>query len=359
MIENFQNKTLNYDLKKYPWHEWIKSTINEIFPNIDDLSKIHESLSAEQAVTVCDHVQKSFLSVDYQKKFDQFAEEYGESLIRTKDYLIKRQPTLNLVLPNQESKHRRLPFHQGIWYNNGKGMRTIWMPLTSAYGTNSMYVVDETMSKKISQETIEKKYSLEQFEDLCKKFAKPVELEPGQAHLFHQEHIHGNVNNETGVTRLAIDWHLLPKGLDHGRRLPGGFFRLPGDYIKSKKIPRGNFVAYVGNNTKFDKQLPINYQRSIIDKFCMDNGIKHSGYQFENEHLYWMPILENCIQQKPQGIVMNSIYSLPEAEQRRKEILYLAQKLEVVMLFANEFIICQTSHDFATVEKYFEYYLAQ
>ena len=82
------------------------------------------------------------------------------------------------------------------------------MPLTPAYDTNSMYVVDHDESKHICKETIENCLTQEQFEELCMEEARPVELEPGQAHLFHQEHLHGNVNNTTGQTRLAIDWHL-------------------------------------------------------------------------------------------------------------------------------------------------------
>ena len=106
MIENWQNKTLNYDLVKYPWHEWIRNTIRELYPEVDDLSKIHEVISPEQSVKICDHVQKSFLETHYQKNFEDFAKEYGEQLIGTNEYLIKRQPTLNLVMPDQAKKHR-------------------------------------------------------------------------------------------------------------------------------------------------------------------------------------------------------------------------------------------------------------
>ena len=357
MIKNWQNKTLNYDLVKYPWHEWIRNTIRGLYPLVDDLSKIHEVISPEQSVHICDHVQKSFLETHYQKAFEDFAKEYGEQLIGTNEYLIKRQPTLNLVMPDQAKKHRRLPFHQGAWYNNGVGMRTRWMSLTPAFGTNSMYVVDHGASKDICKQTLDNNLSQEQFEKLCVEEARPVELEPGQAHLFHQEHLHGNVNNTTSNTRLAIDWHLLPKGLPHGRRLPGGFFKLPGDYNESENLPEGRYIAYVGNNTKFDKKIPINYQRSVIDKFCEDNNIQHAGYQFENEHLHWMPILEHYIDQKPCGVVMNSIYSLPDSVERRNKLIDKALEKNVIMIFANEFIVMKTDKDVEKIKEYFDYYI--
>jgi len=356
MLENFENKTLEYNIEKYNWPKWVKDTINELYPEVTDLSSMHEVISPEQARKACDYVQKSFLTIFYQQQFETFAKEYGEELIGTKQYLIKRQPTLNLVMPEQAKKHRRLPFHQGIWYNNGTGMRTIWMPLTSTYGTNSMYVVNYADSQSISRETIEKQLTQQQFETLCIAKGRPVVLEPGQAHLFHQEHLHGNVNNTTGKTRLAIDWHLLPKGLAHGRRLPGGFFKIPGDYNQAHLLPEGRYIAYVGNNTRFDKSIPLHYQRSIIDRYCHDNDIQHAGYQFENEHLNWMPILEHYIGQKPCGIIMNSIYSLPDEEQRRNELIEKALTNNVILVFANEFLIMKNRKDVDRIKEYFGYY---
>ena len=119
---------------------------------------------------------------------------------------------------------------------------------------------------------------------MCVQHARPVNLNPGQAHLFHQEHIHGNVNNTTGKCRLAIDWHLLPKGEPHGRRLPGGFFKLPGDYGEVQDVPKdGRYVGYVGNNTKFDYKIPQRFQRSIIDEYCAEIGIRMQRKKFEDQ----------------------------------------------------------------------------
>jgi sporadic carbohydrate cluster protein (TIGR04323 family) len=358
MLENFQNKTLEYDLVKYPWNDWILETIQKINPRVKDMTTINTLITPEEAWEIQEFVQESFKDITYQKRFEAFAEQYGPQLLGTSDYLIKRQPTLNLVIPNQVSLKRRLPFHQGIWYNNGTGMRTIWMPITPTYDSNSMYVIDHIESKKITQETMDNKWSLEEFEAVCVQHARPVNLVPGQAHLFHQEHIHGNINNTTGKCRLAIDWHLLPKGLPHNRRLPGGFFKLPGDYGEVQDLPKdGRYVGYVGNNTNFDFKIPQRFQRSIIDQYCAEIGIRTVGYQFESEGLVWMPILEHYIEQKPTGIVLNSIYSLPDDEDRRKFLLNKALDLGVMLIFATEVLVMKTEHDIDKINKYFEYYI--
>jgi sporadic carbohydrate cluster protein (TIGR04323 family) len=122
-------------------------------------------------------------------------------------------------------------------------------------------------------------------------------------------------------------------------------------------VPKdGRYVGYVGNNTNFDYKIPQRFQRSIIDEYCAEIGIRTVGYQFENEGLEWLPILEHYIEQKPTGIVMNSIYSLPDDLDRRNFLLDKALDLGVIMIFATEVIVMKTEKDVAKIKKYFEYY---
>ena len=68
MLENWQNKTLDYDLKKYPWHEWILETIQQINPRVQDMTTINELITPEEAWEIQEFVQNSFKDVVYQKK---------------------------------------------------------------------------------------------------------------------------------------------------------------------------------------------------------------------------------------------------------------------------------------------------
>jgi len=95
--------------------------------------------------------KKAFGRKEYMMLFDQFAEEYIAPKLQGRRYLIKRQPTLNCVIPDQVKHARRLPFHQGIFYNNGIGMATMWMPLTRATGTNSMCIANLEDSRKLTK----------------------------------------------------------------------------------------------------------------------------------------------------------------------------------------------------------------
>jgi len=354
-LSNWENKTLDYDLVRYPWHEWILEVIQEIEPRVHDLQRFHDVVAPERIVAVTGHVQRSFSRTEFMKRFDDFAEEYGRPLIDNKRYMIKRQATLNLVVPNQQSLGRLLPFHQGVWYSNGRGQRTFWLALTPCFDTNSMYVIDTDISQRISLDTITNQWSQSRFEQECLEHAWPVQIQPGQCHLFQQEIIHGNVNNNTGVTRMSIDWHLLVEGEEHGKRLPGGFFRLPGDHAQAHKttqVNRQGFVQYTGNNTEYDRGIPQLFQRMAMDQYCKDYGISINCVQFENEYLHWLPILEKLMLDGVPGIVMGSIYSLPDDAQRRHQLLNLALEHGVEMHFANEYLRLESNKDIELIETY-------
>ena len=236
LLKNFNNNTLQYDVEKYNWPDIILEQIQTKYSSVKSLETIHNVLAPTEIADVTALVQNNFLTSEMSTLLDDFAEEYIAPLLSNQKYLIKRQPTLNVVIPNQEEVGRRLPFHQGIFYDNGRGQGTIWMPLTECYDTNSMWIMDLETSRSLTKKVIAEKMSVEQFEKHCIKHARPVTLKPGQAHLFAQEHIHGNLNNTTDITRLAIDWHILIEGEEYHQRLPGAFFRMPGDYVTTTQL---------------------------------------------------------------------------------------------------------------------------
>ena len=179
---------------------------------------------------------------------------------------------------------------------------------------------------KLKEKFLKEKWTLDKFEVVCLDAAFPVELKPGQSHLFWQEHMHGNINNEEGYTRVAIDMRILLEGEEYDRRLPGGYFRVPGDHRSDEKFDYTgkHFITYEAWNSRFSKGLPKYMQRETIDNYCKKFNIKYSSYEFDNEHCDWQPALEHYIKQKPDGIVLCSMYSLTDDAKRRDELLNLA-----------------------------------
>ena len=358
---HWDNATLNYDLEKYNWPKWALGVVQEIAPQVKHLETMHQVLSPAMIVQVAIHVQNACSRRDFMEKFDEFVAEYVPPLVDNKRYLIQRQGTLRVVIPDQAKSGRRLQFHQGIFVGNGRGCRTIWTPLTEARDTNTMWIMDLDASYDVTQRFLNEKWTLNKFEDECLKHAWPVTLKPGQSHLFMQEHLHGNVNNNEGYTRVSMDLRILVEGEEYGRRTPGGFMRLPGDHEVSEThdYTGKKFITYAGWNSAFSKNIPLPMQRATIETYCVKNKISYNDYQFENEHTDWEPSLEYFIRQLPDGIVLCSMYSLPDDVDRRRELLQLALDLGVEMHFANELCSLKTADDLERIETYVNFAVAK
>jgi hypothetical protein len=123
----WDNNTLNYDLEKYNWPAWALSVIQGVAPVVKELETLHTVLTPTEIVQVANHVQNACSRRDFMEKFDAFVAEYVPSRIDNKRYMIQRQGTLRVVIPNQSKVGRRLQFHQGIFVGNGRGCRTIWI----------------------------------------------------------------------------------------------------------------------------------------------------------------------------------------------------------------------------------------
>jgi len=353
----WNNCTLDYDLEKYNWPAWALSVIQEVAPQITELETLHKQLSPDEIVTVSRHVQNACSRKDFMERFDEFVEGFVPEKIAGKRYMIQRQGTLRVVIPNQANVGRRLAFHQGIFVGNGRGCRTIWTPFTEARGTNTMWMVNYENSIQITNRFLAEKWSLEKLEEECLKVAFPVTLKPGQSHLFFQEMLHGNVNNEEGYTRVSMDMRILVEGEEFGRRYPGGFMRLPGDHSVSSTEDYSNkyAITYAGWNSNFSKSIPLPYQRAIIDQYCVKNNITYNSYEFENDHADWMPGLEHYIKQKPDIIVLNSMYCLTDDASRRNELLQLALDNDVQLHFANEHTVLKESKDLDIIKTYLQF----
>jgi len=353
----WNNATLEYDLKRFNWPAWALSVIQEVAPQVRELETLHQVLTTPEIVRVANHVQRACGRQDFMERFDAFVAEYVPGRIENKRYMIQRQGTLRVVVPNQAQEGRRLWFHQGVFVGNGRGCRTIWTPFTEARDTNTMLIMDLDISREISKRVLAEKWSLDKFEQECMAHSWPVNLKPGQSHLFFQEHIHGNVNNQEGYTRVSMDMRILIEGEEFLRRYPGGFMRLPGDYSgadESNNTGR-KFVTYAGWNSAFSRGQPLPMQRMVIEQYCVKNHIDYNDYLSENEHMDWQPALEHYIKQRPDGIVLCSMYSLTDDVNRRNEILELALDQGVELHFANELTVLRTRLDLDRIQTYLDF----
>jgi len=349
-------KIYAYDLVKHDWPAFWLQVAQERFPEITFLETVHKELTPVQISELGKHCQEYSGSQEFARRVDDY---YGEmvSHLGLDEWMIQRYFTIRIVIPNQAKVGRQLSFHQGIWVGNGLGLRTIWTPFTKAYDTNTMWMVDWERSKEITQNTYTHQWSSDTIQEKCTEHAFPVELSPGEAVIFQQAHLHGNYNNTTDITRWSMDGRILPKGGHYHRKMPGAYFRFVGGGKDTRKVNKNNkWISYAGWSSRFSSPIPLPMQRAIIEKYCDSNHIRINDYQFENEYLHWQPSLEKFIKDyNIDGIVLCSIYSLPDNPCRRFEILKTAVENKVELHFANELCSVRNAVDIDHIQKIFEY----
>lgn len=353
----WDNQTLNYDLAKHNWPEYWLGVAQEKFPQITELETVHKILTPDQISELGRHCQMQFDTEELQNRIDAYYSDYMPQLIDQNDWMIQRFFTVRIVIPNQAKVGRLLAFHQGIWVGNGLGMRTIWTPFTKCYGNNSMQIMDWDTSHRITQEAYDGRISYDELQDKCTQHVYPVTLEPGQAHLFQQHHLHGNFNNDTDITRWSMDGRVLPLGGHYHRKLPGGYFRFIGEREDTRPIDTTKkWISYAGWNSKFSNPIPLPMQRAIINQYTNKHDIKINDYQFENEFLDWLPGLEKYITgYGVEGIVICSIYCLPDDPFRRVQLLRLAVENNVELHFANEVCSVRNEEDVQHIQHIFNF----
>jgi len=353
----WDNQTLEYDLEKHNWPEFWLGVAREKFPQIETLETVHKVLDATQLVDLGRHLQNTCGEERFIKKVDAYYSECVPDLLDGEEWMLQRFFTIRMVIPNQAKEGRLLAFHQGIWVGNGLGLRTIWTPFTKCYGNNSMQIMGWEESDDLTKRCYDEKMSYDELQGECAKHCFPVTLDPGQAHLFQQHHIHGNFNNDTDITRWSMDGRVLPKGGHYHRKLPGGYFRFIGERDDKRDIDTTKkWITYAGWNTKWSEHLPLPMQRAIISQYCDKHNIKINDYQFENEYVDWLPGLEKFITGYGiDAIVLCSIYCLPDDAERRAEILKLALEHNVELHFANELCSLRSEKDLQHIQKIFEF----
>ena len=238
------------------------------------------------------------------------------------------------------------PFHTGLLYGHGQGSRSLWLPLTDISSPEdssaSLQVIGLQRSRELILEAHERSLGIQEMSDLFSADSSPVPGAPGRVLLFTQENIHGNFINETGKTRVSIDFRLAEARFADrlARKIPGGYFEILSDTPRPalEDAPHAGeaHLIYLNNNTPSTESVPPHLQRSLIHDFCRRHGVSFEFELFELEHMDHLPTLDHIVENLRRHVLLYSVYSLPEDPEQRSRILRRAIEQGLTLRFANE-----------------------
>ena len=214
---------IHYDVEKYPFVGWVKKKIAERGFDSSDLTKLHETVPYSEVSALTKWMITETGQKDWRQIAHSFTHEILEPLFGS-EIAVQRFMNIRILLPQRHEMI--INFHTGLWYGHGMGTGTCWIPLTPVFATNSMQVIEREESIRLSKLAYDEVWRQDKMQEVFFNASRPVVAEPGEAVLFNQEIIHGNVPNETGQSRVSIDFRLALKGGKIRRKLVGGYFVL-------------------------------------------------------------------------------------------------------------------------------------
>jgi hypothetical protein len=198
MKQRISLQTHRYSLDHFPFHRLIGNLLKS--PN---LMLLHETLypAGQQVPTLDTNEPGKDQATEFHKKFYEMANgepcafmeayekfaRYVRPFVGEGKFLYQRIPTFRVHLPNNKAVGGRS--HRDVDYNHPKEEINIVVPLTSMFGTNSMFT--------------ETRPHLRDF--------RVIQLDVGNFMIFNGALCeHGNFINTTGITRVSFDFRLLP-----------------------------------------------------------------------------------------------------------------------------------------------------
>ncbi len=172
----------------------------------NNLENIHKFISSNKINDLrLNSFRKINQKLDWKKYVLDICNEEITSILGS-DILIQSKINLSIQMPNDKSS--KLSIHSDSWSADSPFQINLWLPLTSTYDTNSMFV----FSKKESLNLIKKLKNNKKinFSDLEKKIKKKYFLNTkfGEYVLFNPALLHGNVVNKTLNTRVSLNIRL-------------------------------------------------------------------------------------------------------------------------------------------------------
>jgi hypothetical protein len=174
--------------------------------DVPDLSALHTSVTVptEQASDQDTPAHRGFY-----EQFDRIAPAYHRFLrgeiarLVAEPVYVQRVPTFRVSFPSGTAVSR---YHRDSEYHHQPGTINFWVPLTPAFGTNTIWVESEP--------------DLGDFH--------PIDLMPGQLLRFDAIGLrHGNQRNDTGQARVSFDFRVIPQSS----------YRATGQRTVSSRIP--------------------------------------------------------------------------------------------------------------------------
>ena len=204
---------------------WLKQ--NELEPASFDLANSHKFVPNDRLndlrLTIFAEINKH---ADIRQRYFTLARQTLAALVGN-ELAMQNKVNMSVQQPNDESSV--LPMHSDIWTGDSPFQVVLWVPLTDASDTNSMFFLPPNESREARHRVTAGEFkSMDQIESAYHSQMITMVVPYGKVLIFDSSCLHGNVLNETKTARWSINCRftgLLTPFTNPERRL--GTYYLP------------------------------------------------------------------------------------------------------------------------------------
>lgn len=372
LLTHWDARIVEYDTARHRFAGWMLDEVRALGHAVDRLDRLHEVVPEQELY----RLSKALCAATHRPEFQRMVRDFVIEVVIPEGALVPPiavQRYINVRIMAPARPHGVFPFHTGLLYGHGPASRSLWMPLTDVTrpqdANASMQIIGIERSRQLVQLAAQERWSVNEMTQRFGAESFPLAAGPGRAVFFTQENIHGNFVNDTGRTRVSMDFRVAEArfGDQLARKIAGGYFELidqPGRVAppagaaltKPRKSLGGaddgrSNILYLHNNTPSTAGAPVHLQRYMLLDYCKRHGLEYHFELFELETMPHLPTLRHIVGELESNVVMYSVFALPLERELRTEIFDDARRHGVALHFANEDLAVEDEHDRARVEE--------
>jgi sporadic carbohydrate cluster protein (TIGR04323 family) len=365
-------RIVEYDPHVHRFADWMLAEVRALGHPVDSLDRLHDVVPLDKVYGL----SKQLCATTHRPEFKRMVRDFVIDVVVPKGKLqapVAVQRFINVRIMAPARPQGIFPFHTGLLYGHGAASRSLWMPLTDvtrdADKNASMQIIGIERSRELVRQAVAERWSVNEMTTRFGAESFPLKAGPGRAVFFTQENIHGNFVNDTGRTRVSMDFRVAEArfGDQLARKIAGGYFELidqPGRAAphtgaalnKPRRTLGGgdgrrSNILYLHNNTPQTVGAPVHLQRYMLLDYCERHGIEYHFELFELETMDHLPTLQHIVSELQSNVVMYSVFALPLSRAFRSRILDDAARNGVALHFVNEDIAVEDAHDRAALEE--------
>jgi len=194
----------------------------------DELELIHKNFSPSEINSLRISLFRKINNIkNWENQYFSLASSHLTDLLGP-DLSIQTKLNLSIQMPMDKSSI--LDLHTDALSGQSVFEVVLWVPLTRAFSSNAMYIFPREITEKILNDLRDnEKLGMKNLFLKYKKFANFLELNYGECLIFSPTLFHGNVLNETSITRVSLNCrfkNLFSHEAKNGERRLGSFYRV-------------------------------------------------------------------------------------------------------------------------------------